>query len=48
VGFAGGAYRRRSDQTSRLLRQLVERLREEGLTMSFTMEDFNRQYIKGA
>jgi hypothetical protein len=46
VGFAGGAYRRRSEQTSRLLGQLFERLRGEGFTMAFTMEDFNRQYIK--
>ena len=46
VGFAGAAYRRRSEQTSRLLGQLFERLREEGFAMSFTMEDFNRQYIK--
>jgi hypothetical protein len=46
VGFAGGAYRRRSEQTSRLLEQLFARLREEGFAMAFTMEDFNRQYIK--
>src|SRR5262249_31054450 len=46
VGFGQGAYRRRSEQTSRLLEQLFERFREEGLTMTFTMEDFNRQYIK--
>jgi hypothetical protein len=46
VGFAGGAYRRRSEQTSRLLGQLFERLQGEGFAMSFTMEDFNRQYIK--
>jgi hypothetical protein len=46
VDFAGGAYRQRSEQTSRLLGQLFERLRGEGFTVSFTMEDFNRQYIK--
>ena len=46
VEFGGSAYRRRSDQTSRLLGQLFERLRGEGFEMSFTMEDFNRQYIK--
>jgi hypothetical protein len=28
-----------------LLEQLFERFREEGLAMTFTMEDFNRQYI---
>src|SRR5919108_238447 len=46
VTFGGGAYRRRSPQTSRLLGQLFERLRGEGFAVSFTMEDFNRQYIK--
>jgi hypothetical protein len=46
VGFASAAYRRRSEQTSRLLGQLFERLREEGFAVTFTMEDFNRQYIK--
>ncbi len=46
VAFGGGAYRRRSEQTSRLLGQLFERLRGEGFGMAFTMEDFNRQYIK--
>jgi Mg/Co/Ni transporter MgtE len=29
-----------------LLGQLVERFREEGFTMSYTMEDFKRQYVK--
>ena len=46
VGFAGGAYRQRSGQTSRLLDQLVEGLQREGLVMVYTMEDFNRKYIK--
>jgi len=46
VAFGGGAYRRRSEQTSRLLGQLFERLRGEGFAVAFTMEDFNRQYIK--
>ena len=46
VEFGSSAYRRRSEQTSRLLGQLFERLRGEGFAMSFTMEDFNRQYIK--
>jgi hypothetical protein len=46
VEFANRAYRRRSEQTSRLLGQLFDRLRGEGFTVSFTMEDFNRQYIK--
>jgi hypothetical protein len=46
VRFAGSAYQRRSEQTSRLLGELIERFREEGFAMSFTMEDFNRQYTK--
>jgi hypothetical protein len=46
VGFASGAYRRRSEQTSRLLGQLFDRLRGEGFVVAFTMEDFNRQYVK--
>jgi hypothetical protein len=46
VGFASGAYQRRSEDTSALLRQLFERFRREGLAMSFTMEDFRRQYAK--
>jgi hypothetical protein len=46
VGFGQGAYRRRSEETSLLLGQLFERLREEGFAMAFTMEDFKRQYVK--
>jgi len=46
VEFGRSAYRRRSEQTSRLLGQLFERLQGEGFAVSFTMEDFNRQYIK--
>src|SRR5436190_9228051 len=46
VGFGQSAYRRRSAETSLLLGQLFERLRGEGFTMTFTMEDFKRQYIK--
>ncbi len=46
VRFAGVTYRRRSEQTSRLLGELFENLRSEGFTVSFTMEDFNRQYVK--
>ncbi len=46
VEFGSSAYQRRSEQTSRLLDQLFERLQGEGIAMSFTMEDFNRQYIK--
>jgi hypothetical protein len=46
VEFGRDAYRRRSEQTSRLLGQLFERLRGEGFAVSFTMEDFNRQFAK--
>ena len=46
VGFGQGAYQQRSEDTSQLLGQLFERLRGEGFTMSFTMEDFRRQYVK--
>jgi hypothetical protein len=46
VAFGGGAYRRRSEQTSRLLGQLFEKLQGEGFAVAFTMEEFNRQYIK--
>ena len=43
VGFASGAYRRRSANTSALLGQLFDKLQGEGLAMSYTMEDFQRQ-----
>jgi hypothetical protein len=46
VSFGSGSYRQHSENTSALLRQLFERLQGEGLTMSFTMEDFQRQYVK--
>ena len=46
VGFAGGTYRRRSEDTSSLLKQLFERLKSEGVTMSYTMQDFRRDFMK--
>jgi hypothetical protein len=46
VEFGGSAYQRRSEQTSRLLGQLFETLRAEGFAVSYTMEDFNRQYAR--
>ncbi len=46
VGFGRGAFRQRSAQTSRLLGQLFDQFAKEGLAMSYTMEDFNRDYIK--
>ncbi|HEV3257013.1 MAG TPA: hypothetical protein VG013_09055 [Gemmataceae bacterium] len=46
VGFGQGAYRPRLEHTSLLLRQLFETLQGEGFAMSFTMEDFKREYFK--
>jgi hypothetical protein len=46
VGFGRGAYRLHSARTSLLLGQLFERFQAEGLAMTFTMEDFVRQYIQ--
>jgi hypothetical protein len=44
VGFGRSAYQRRSETTSQLLGQLFERLKAEGFAMSYTMEDFKRDY----
>jgi hypothetical protein len=46
VAFGSSAYQRHSEETSLLLRQLFERLREEEIAMSYTMEDFKRDYVK--
>jgi hypothetical protein len=46
VKFGSSAYRRRSKETSTLLAQLLERLREEGFAMPYTMEEFKRDYFK--
>jgi hypothetical protein len=46
VGFGRVAYRRRSEETSLLLRQLFERFREEDFAMSYTMADFKRDFFK--
>lgn len=46
LGFAGTTYRPRSENTSSLLDQLIERFRREGLSMSYTMVDFQREYAK--
>lgn len=43
VEYAIGHYEQHSPRTSSLLRQLFERYREEGLSMSYTMEDFERE-----
>jgi hypothetical protein len=45
VAFGRSTYRRRSAQTSALLGQLFERFKGEGLAMSYTMEDFIRDYV---
>ena len=47
IDFASGAYQRRSADTSSLLRQLFEQLRGEGFTMTYTMEDFRRDFASG-
>ncbi|MHB1558938.1 MAG: hypothetical protein ACYC61_15920 [Isosphaeraceae bacterium] len=46
VQFAGGSYQRRSEDTSELLEQLFQRFRSEGMTVSYTMKDFRRDYVK--
>jgi len=46
VGFGGRTYRRHSPYTSGLLIELFEGLEAEGLHMPFTMEDFQRQFVK--
>jgi hypothetical protein len=46
VGFGRSAYRRRSGNTSALLGLLFEKLQGEGFAMAYTMEDFQRQYVK--
>jgi hypothetical protein len=46
VGFGRSAYRRRSEQTSSLLGELFKRFQGEGFAMSYTMEDFGRDYAK--
>ena len=46
VEFGGSAYQRRSEQTSRLLNLLFEKLQAVGFAVSFTMEDFNHWYTK--
>jgi hypothetical protein len=46
VRFGGKSYRRRSERSSALLKQLFEGLRQEGVGMPYTMEDFTRQFVK--
>jgi hypothetical protein len=44
VEFGSSAYQRRSERTSKLLGLLCRRLQGEGFAMSYTMEDFDRDY----
>jgi hypothetical protein len=44
VSFGSSAYRKRSENTSLLLEELFERFQREGFAMSYTMEDFKREY----
>jgi hypothetical protein len=46
VGFGGRAYQRHSPNTSGLLVELFEGLQAEGFPMPYTMEDFQRQFVK--
>jgi len=46
VGFGRNAYRRRSENTSLLLGQLFHRLKGENFAMTYTMEDFKRDYYR--
>jgi hypothetical protein len=46
VDFAKEAYQQRSGDTSGLLGQLFERFEGEGFAVSYTMEDFRRDYAK--
>lgn len=45
VDYGARHYRQRSPQTSTLLDQLLRGYQEEGVVMSYTMEDFRRDYI---
>ncbi|HTU90673.1 MAG TPA: hypothetical protein VMF69_11410 [Gemmataceae bacterium] len=46
VDFASGTYQQSSEETSSLLEQLFQRFQREGFTMSYTMADFRRDYVK--
>jgi hypothetical protein len=46
VDFARRTYQQRSEVTSLLLGQLDEMYRAEGWTLTYTMEDFKRDYVK--
>jgi len=46
VEFGRGNYRRHSSSTSQLLGLLLNNWQNEGIAMPFTMQDFEREYIK--
>jgi hypothetical protein len=46
VGFGQAEYHPRSQNTSLVFGELINRLRGEGFTMSYTMEDFKRDLAK--
>jgi hypothetical protein len=46
VGFGRRSWRQRSEFTSLLLQQLLDKYQGEDFVMSFTMEDFGRWYTK--
>jgi hypothetical protein len=46
VGYGTQHYRQRSEETSTLLNRLIVQYQGEGLLMSYTMEDFRRDYVK--
>jgi hypothetical protein len=46
VGYGRGAYRQRSEQTSGVLRQLLQEYQGEGVEMTYTIKDFQRDYMR--
>jgi hypothetical protein len=46
VGYGAGQYKRRSPDTSTLLGRLLGKYHGEGIAMSYTMNDFRRDYAK--
>jgi hypothetical protein len=46
LDFARGAYQRRSIRTSLMLNLLFKNLQGEGFRMTFSVEEFERQYLK--
>lgn len=46
IQFGATNYQQRSPETSTLLDQLFEEIQHEGIAMSYTMEDFRRDYVK--